>query len=188
MAAMKSQTPSPDKRPRRPAARKAATTKKASKSPTVEFTNVEKVLFPETGYTKGDILKFYLQIAPRLLPHLRDRPITLERLPDGVREGAPRFWQKNTPAYYPRWIPRINLPTEAGKPVHYALVNDENTLAYLVNQGTLTFHTWFSRTADLDRPDFVVFDLDPSGAPFSHVGRPPPQDRPRPEGAAIEWS
>jgi bifunctional non-homologous end joining protein LigD len=126
-------------------------------------------MFPEPGYTKGDVLKFYLEIAPWLLPHLRDRPVTLERLPDGVRDGAPRFWQKNTPPYYPKWIPRINLPTEEGKPVQYALVNDEHTLAYLVNQGTLTFHTWFSRTADLDRPDFVVVDLDPSGAPFAHV-------------------
>lgn len=137
----------------------------------VAFSNVDKVMFPEPGYTKGDLLKFYLAIAPWLLPHLRDRPVTLERLPDGVREGGPRFWQKNTPAHYPAWIPRINLPSEAGKPVYYALVNDEHTLAYLVNQGTTTFHTWFSRVPDLERPDFVVFDLDPGGAPFTDVVR-----------------
>ena len=135
----------------------------------VEFSNVEKVMFPGPGYTKGDLLKFYLAIAPRLLPHLRDRPVTLERLPGGVGPGGPRFWQKNTPPYYPKWISRINLPSEAGKPVHYALVNDERTLAYLVNQGTVTFHTWFSRVEDLDRPDFVVFDLDPGEAAFADV-------------------
>jgi bifunctional non-homologous end joining protein LigD len=137
----------------------------------VSFTNVDKVMFPDPGYTKGDVLKFYLEIAPWLLPHLRDRPVTLERLPDGVREGAPRFWQKNTPTYYPKWIPRIDLPTEEGKPVKYAVVNDERTLAYLVNQGAITFHTWLSRVKDLERPDFVLFDLDPAAAPFGHVVR-----------------
>lgn len=149
---------------------KAQTAKRDKPAPAdVRFTNVDKVMFPEAGITKGDLLKFYLQIARWLLPHLRDRPVTLERLPDGFGEGAPRFWQKNTPAYYPKWIPRKNLPTEQGKPVHYAIVNDERSLAYLVNQGTVTFHTWFSRTKSLDRPDFVVFDLDPSGAPFTDV-------------------
>src|SRR5690348_8605040 len=76
----------------------------------VNFTNVGKLMFPEAGLSKGDLLSFYLQIAPLLLPQLRDRPITIERLPDGVRDGAPRFWQKNTPAYYPAWIPRVNFP------------------------------------------------------------------------------
>ena len=176
---MKSQTRTAGKRPNRPAASRAKTpakparpsSKRAAKATpeAVDFTNVDKVMFPEPGYTKGDLLKFYLAVAPWLLPHLRDRPVTLERLPDGVREGGPRFWQKNTPAHYPASIPRVNLPTEAGKPVHYAVVNDEHALAYLVNQGTVTFHTWFSRTADLDRPDFVVFDLDPGAAPFADV-------------------
>src|SRR5262249_36397261 len=111
----------------------------------------------------------YRRIAPRLLPFLRDRPATLERLPEGLGNGrAPHFWQKNTPATYPDWIPRVELPSE-GKTVHYALVNDLDTLLYLVNQGTLTFHVWFSRLADLDRPDFVLFDLDPGQAPFGDV-------------------
>ena len=165
---MKAQTGTRDKRTANRAARPAR--RAAGRRPAdVEFTNVDKVMFPESGYTKGDLLKFYLQIAPYLLPQLRDRPITIERLPDGVREGAPRFWQKNTPPYYPAWIPRVNLPAEQGKPVNYALVNDERALAYLVNQGTVTFHVWFSRVPDIDRPDFVVFDLDPSGAPFTDV-------------------
>jgi bifunctional non-homologous end joining protein LigD len=178
---MKSESPTAGKRrksPRTSTARpRAKTTRAGVKAGTksepreVEFTNVDKLMFPEAGHTKGDLLKFYLGIAPWLLPHLRDRPVTLERLPDGVREGGPRFWQKNTPAHYPKWIPRIDLPTGAGKPVQYAVVNDEHALTYLVNQGTVTFHTWFSRTADLDRPDFVVFDLDPGAAPFADVVR-----------------
>jgi|SRR5579884_791603 len=134
-----------------------------------EFTHPDKLLFPEVNLTKRDILNFYAAIAPRLLPHLKDRPVTLERLPDGVRPGAPRFWQKNTPDYYPDWIPRIDLPTETGKPVNYALVNDLKTLLYLVNQGALTFHVWPSRVQDLDHPDYVLFDLDPGTSAFANV-------------------
>ena len=144
----------------------------AANSPVpVQFTNVGKVWFPAAGVTKGDVIKYYLGIADKLLPHLRDRPITLERMPDGVGEGKPRFWQKNTPDYYPGWIPRFELPSEQGKRVQYALVNDEQTLAYLVNQGAITFHPFLSRVHDLDRPDFVLFDLDPGGAKFADVIR-----------------
>jgi bifunctional non-homologous end joining protein LigD len=162
---MKAQTGARDKRTTRRAAA-AGTAGPGS----VKFTNVDKVMFPESGITKGDLLGFYLQIAPLLVPQLRDRPITVERLPDGIRDGAPRFWQKNTPDYYPTWIPRVNFPHE-GKPVHYALVNDAHALAYFANQGSITFHVWFSRVTDIGRPDYVVFDLDPSGAPFGHVVR-----------------
>jgi len=135
----------------------------------VAWTHPDKVWFPDAKITKGDVLKFYEAIAPRLVPHLRDRPVTLERLPDGLKPGAPRFWQKNTPAHYPSWIPRIELPSESGKAVNYALVNDADTLLYLVNQGAITFHVWPSRVKHLDRPDYVLFDLDPSGARFSDV-------------------
>lgn len=130
----------------------------------VEFTNTDKVMFPDAGITKGEVLDFYRRIGKRLLPHLRDRPATLERLPDGIGESKPHFWQKDTPDYYPDWIPRVELPSERGKKVHYVLVNDLPTLLYLVNQGTLTFHVGFSRLPDLDRPDFVLFDLDPGDA------------------------
>jgi bifunctional non-homologous end joining protein LigD len=133
----------------------------------IAFSHTDKVLFPNDGITKGEVLDFYRRIAKRLLPFLRDRPVTLERLPEGLGgDGKPHFWQKNTPNHYPDWVSRIELPTERGKTVHYALVNDLDTLLYLVNQGTLTFHVWFSRIQDLDRPDFVLFDLDPGKASF----------------------
>lgn len=136
----------------------------------IEFTNLDKVMFPEVGITKGDVLQFYERIADRLLPHLCDRPITLERLPDGIgRRDAPHFWQKDTPSYYPSWISRIEIATEEGKKVHYALVNNVETLLYLVNQGALTFHPWLSRTTALDKPDLVLFDLDPGHASFADV-------------------
>src|SRR6266511_859340 len=136
----------------------------------VVFTHTDKIMFPEAGITKGEVLRFYERISERLLPHLRDRPVTLERLPEGVTgTAAPHFWQKRTPAYYPAWIPRVELPSERGGPVSYVLVNDQDTLLYLVNQGTLTFHVWFSCIHNLDRPDFVLFDLDPGEAAFTDV-------------------
>jgi bifunctional non-homologous end joining protein LigD len=133
-------------------------------------THTDKVMFPEAGITKGEVLRFYERISARLLPHLRDRPVTLERFPEGVTgTAAPHFWQKRTPAYYPAWIPRVELPSVRGRPVSYGLVNDRDTLLYLVNQGTLTFHVWLSRVQDLDRPDVVLFDLDPGEAAFTDV-------------------
>src|SRR3954466_6473377 len=160
-------------------ARKTATRKRAAPTAKpsgggqnrVAFTHVDKVWFPEVGVTKGDVLQYYLGAADKLLPHLHDRPITLERMPDGVGEGKPRFWQKNTPDYYPSWGRRAELKNEDGKVVRYALVNDVDTLAYLVNQGAITFHPFLSRVKSLDRPDFVLFDLDPGGARFAAVVR-----------------
>jgi bifunctional non-homologous end joining protein LigD len=136
----------------------------------LHFTHPEKLMYPEVGLTKGDVLAFYRRIAPRLLPYLRDRPATLERLPEGLAgPDAPHFWQKRTPDFYPEWIQRIILPSEDGADVPYVLVNDEPTLLYLVNQGALTFHVGFSRIHDLDRPDCVLFDLDPGQAGIAAV-------------------
>jgi bifunctional non-homologous end joining protein LigD len=136
----------------------------------IKFTHVDKVMFPDAGYTKADLLDYYDRVADLLIPHLRDRPLTLERLPEGVGggdAGAPHFWQKNTPSYYPPFIKRARLVDRAGKPVEYALVNDKRSLLYLVNQGTITFHVFLSRLASIDRPDYVLFDLDPGERPFA---------------------
>lgn len=165
----------PAEKPRPAAARTTkppatAKPRRTAKPPAgVELTHPARVVFPEAGLTKADVFAFYDAVADRLLPFLKDRPVTLERLPGGLAAGAPHFWQKDTPAHYPDWIPRVELDTEAGKTVRYALVNDRATLLYLVNQGTLTFHVWASRVGDLDRPDFVLFDLDPGPAPFADV-------------------
>ncbi|HMC90208.1 MAG TPA: non-homologous end-joining DNA ligase [Gemmataceae bacterium] len=171
--------PEPDSEPepvpretgrRKQAAARTIRPSKSSPPPAdgVTLTHGDKLMFPADGITKADVFDYYRRISEHLLPFLRDRPITLERLPEGV-DGAhkPHFWQKNTPSQYPEWIPRIDLPSEAGKSVQYALVNNQETLLYLVNQGALTFHTWFSRVADLDHPDFVLFDLDPGQATFA---------------------
>jgi bifunctional non-homologous end joining protein LigD len=153
---------------RRPAARPVKVKSKGEAPPeVVTITHPDKVMFPEPGYTKADLADYYRRIAPKLILHLRDRPCTLERFPDGVA-AATRFWQKNTPDYYPSWIKRVNIPSD-GKPVNYVLVNDVETLLYLVNQGAITFHVWMSRVENLDQPDFVVFDIDRSEATFKDV-------------------
>ena len=152
--------------------RKPARARRTSKPSEADltFTHTEKLMYPEVGLTKGDVLAFYQRIAPRLLPYLHDRPATLERLPEGLDgPNAPHFWQKRTPDFYPEWVERVVLPSEDGTEVPYVLVNDEATLLYLVNQGTLTFHVGFSRIANLDRPDCVLFDLDPGQASFPDV-------------------
>jgi bifunctional non-homologous end joining protein LigD len=153
-----------------PRANKKSTTPRPasrSSSKAVHFTNLDKIMFPDAGITKGDVIEFYRRIAPRLLPYLRDRPVTLERFPHGIDGGkAPHFWQKNTPAHYPSWLARIELKTEESKPVQYALVNDRPTLLYLANQDALTLHVGFSRVQNLEQPDFVLFDLDPGQASF----------------------
>jgi bifunctional non-homologous end joining protein LigD len=163
---------SPSRPATRPHTRPPVRARRNSKAPRQEvtYTHLEKLMYPEAGLTKGDVLDFYRRIATRLLPYLHDRPATLERLPEGLDgPDAPHFWQKRTPDYYPAWIERVELPSERGEPVPYVLVNNEETLLYLVNQGTLTFHVGFSRLADLDRPDMVLFDIDPGRASFADV-------------------
>jgi bifunctional non-homologous end joining protein LigD len=133
-------------RAKRPSPSSSARRTTATSAEKVRFTHLDKAMYPEAGITKGDVIEFYRRIAPRLLPHLRDRPVTLERFPEGI--GAQHFWQKNTPTYYPSWIPRIELPAGDSKRVQYVLVNDLATLLYLVNQDALTFHVGFSRVED----------------------------------------
>lgn len=135
----------------------------------IRITNVDKVMFPDAGLTKGDIIAYYERIAPLMLPHLKDRPITIERYPDGIAEGSTSFWQKNTPDYYPAWIERVELDGDEGRIVAYTLVSNLATLLYLVNQGAITFHVWTSRVANPARPDYVVFDLDPGERSFADV-------------------
>lgn len=162
---------SPEPAPAKPRAAKVTAKKsKAAKStapPNVTITHPDKVLFPDDGITKGDLVEYYRTVADRLLPFLQGRPVTLERLPDGLGDGRPHFWQKNTPASYPAWVRRAPFDTADGKPVAYAVVDDLPTLLYLVNQGTVTFHPWLSRVDSPDRPDFVLFDLDPGESTFA---------------------
>ncbi|NUR42171.1 MAG: ATP-dependent DNA ligase [Streptomyces sp.] len=130
---------------------------------TVEVHRPDKVLFPGSGetkeYTKGDLADYYRAVAPFMLPHLRGRPLMLERHPDGV--DGPRFMQKNTPESYPDWVTRVEVPKEGGT-VRHTVCDDSATLLHLADQACLTLHRWLSRVGRLERPDRMVFDLDPS--------------------------
>jgi len=125
-----------------------------------EASNRRKVFFPSMGHTKGDVVDYYRRVAPVMLRHLRGRPLTLERFPDGI--GEPGFVQKHAPGYAPSWIARSRQAAAEG-PVDYVLAEDERDLAYLADQGTLTFHVWLSRRSTPRQPDRLVFDLDPPG-------------------------
>src|SRR6187431_2757180 len=123
------------------------------------ITHPEKVLFPEEGITKGELAAYYDAVAPLMLPHLRRRPITMERFPNGI--GEPGFIQKDVSKGFPEWLKRIEAPKKGGT-VHYPIANDLRSLLWLANQNTVAIHVWPSRAPQIDRPDLCVFDLDPS--------------------------
>jgi bifunctional non-homologous end joining protein LigD len=132
----------------------------------VKLSNLDKVFWPDEGITKGDLIDYYRAVAPVLLPHLRDRPFTMRRYPDGAFGKA--FFQKDAPKHMPDWIPtfRVQVSTHESpsrkKWIEAPLVNDEDALLWMVNMGCIDMNTWYSRVDKPDRPDFVLFDLDPS--------------------------
>jgi bifunctional non-homologous end joining protein LigD len=132
----------------------------------LRLSNLDKLFWPDEGITKGDLLRYYQAIAPVLVPHLKHRPFTMRRYPDGAYGKA--FFQKDAPKHMPDWIethhalvstresPRVQ------KWVDFPVVNDELALLWMVNMGCIDMNTWYSRVDKPDRPDFVLFDLDPS--------------------------
>ena len=132
----------------------------------VEVTRTAKVLFPADGITKGDLIGYYRRIAPWMLPHLRDRPLAMERYPDGIDQ--PSFFHKAVPSYFPDWIKKVTVK-KAGGTITHVVCNNEATLVYLANQACITPHIWLSRIDKLRCPDQMVFDLDPSGENFEPV-------------------
>lgn len=126
----------------------------------VRLSNLDRVIYPETGFTKGDLIDYYVKVAPVLLPHLKDRPVTLRRFPEGV--GEPGFWQKNCSAGRPFWMRTVSVESGAGDDsVDYCLIDDEAGLAWLANAAGLEIHTSLASASGRTCPDSVVFDLDP---------------------------
>ena len=123
------------------------------------ITHPEKVLFPDDGITKGDLAAYYETLAPVIVPHLRGRPITMERYPAGI--GKKGFWQKSVEKGFPDWLERVEVPKKDGV-VHHPIVTDARSLLWVTNQNTVTQHVWTSRIPNLYYPDICVFDLDPS--------------------------
>ena len=129
---------------------------------TLKLTNQDKVLFPNDGYTKGDLVRYYRAVAPVILPYLRDNPLTMERFPDGI--GVLRgIWEKQMPRYTPDWVNRVTIPPSTGEPrnVTYVVVDDVASLVWVANLAAITLHIWYSHVPTIDVPDVILFDLDP---------------------------
>jgi bifunctional non-homologous end joining protein LigD len=124
--------------------------------------NLDKVLYPKVGFTKGQVIDYYIRIAPVLLPHLKDRPLTMKRYPDGV-EGE-FFYEKNCPTHRPSWVKTAKVWSEGNnRMMDYCLAQDLPTLVWAANLADLELHTSLSRKGKIDRPTVMVFDFDPGG-------------------------
>jgi bifunctional non-homologous end joining protein LigD len=124
----------------------------------VEITHPDKLLFPDDGISKGDLAAYYERVAGWMLPHVLDRPVSMQRFPDGIAQKG--FFHKDAPDHFPNWIRRVEVP-KAGGSVTHVLITNADTLVYLVGQNTITPHVWLSRADRPRQPDRIVFDLDP---------------------------
>jgi bifunctional non-homologous end joining protein LigD len=134
----------------------------------VRLSNLKKVFWPDEGYTKGDLIAYYDAVAPLMLRYLRDRPAVLTRYPDGI-EGK-SFFQKDAPVFVPDWMRTESVYSkDSDREIKFFVIDDPESLRYVANLGTIPIHMWSARSGSLERPDWLVLDLDPKGAPFSHV-------------------
>lgn len=126
----------------------------------VELTSLDKIMYPDEGLTKGDVIEYYTRIAETMLPYMRGRPLNMQRFPNGINE--PGFYQKEVPPYFPEWITRVDVEVlETGELQSQVMCNDQATLVYLANQACITPHLWLSPSQHLHHPDKLIFDLDP---------------------------
>ena len=127
---------------------------------TLSVSNLEKALYPKAGFTKGQVIEYYARVSGYLLPHLKDRPVTMKRYPDGVRGKF--FYEKDAPRYTPDWVRTFPVPRRGGgRPIRYILINDRATLVWCANLANLEIHPFLHRVPHIDRPSYAVFDLDP---------------------------
>ncbi len=137
-------------------------------SRTVQLTNLKKVFWPEDGLNKGDLIGYYREIAPWILPYLKGRPVVMTRFPDGIH--GKQFYQKDAPDFAPAWIRRVAIWSEdTQREIHYFVCDDVDALVYIANLGSIPLHVWASRVGTLEQPDWCVIDLDPKEASFSDV-------------------
>src|SRR5215470_8586094 len=134
----------------------------------VKLTNLRKLFWPELGITKGDLVRYYLAVAPVLLPHLRDRAMVMRRYPNGARGES--FFMKRAPTPRPEWIAICPIEHASGNVIDFPMIQDVASLLWVVNLGCIDLNQWYARCDDVDRPDYLHFDLDPGeGVPFASV-------------------
>jgi bifunctional non-homologous end joining protein LigD len=135
---------------------------------TLKFTNLKKVFYPKEGYTKRDVINYYDAVSGLILPHLKDRPLSLKRYPNGIEHQY--FFQKDAPETFAPWLRTELIDSEhAGKPIRYVFAEDHASLLYLANLGCIDHNPWMSRSQSLDNPDFILIDLDPQECPFEMI-------------------
>ena len=142
-----------------------ATVKVGSKS--VSLTNLSKVFFPETGATKRDLLQYYADVSPYLLPHIKDRAMVMKRYPNGA--SGDFFFMKRTPSPRPDWLETCRIEHGSGSVIAFPMINDLAALLWVINLGCIDLNQWYATCDDVNRPDYVHFDLDPGDAPFDQV-------------------
>jgi len=132
------------------------------------LTNQDKVFFPATGHTKGDLVRYYVDLAEPVLNHVGRRPMQMKRYPNGVE--ADFFYQKRVPVPHPEWLETVRIEFPSGRDADFPVLTEPAGLAWIANLGCIELHTWHSRVSDIERPDYLLIDLDPSeGNPWSHV-------------------
>ncbi len=160
--------PEPPTRRKRRTAAAAPAVQSGSAARRVTITNPDKVFWPEEAYTKSELVAYYERVAPWLVEYLRDRPLVLTRYPDGITGKS--FFQKDAPEWAPEWIRRERIHARGvDRDIDYFVVDDVEGLRYVANTGTIPLHLWASRVGTIERPDWLVLDLDPKGAPFTDV-------------------
>jgi len=135
----------------------------------ITISNPDKVMFPADGITKGDLVAYYQRVAERMLPHVRGRPLHMNRFPDGI--GRIAIQQKRIPDSFPQWIKRATVDLHRGGTITHAVIDNAATLVYLANYNMITAHVWLSRMEAPEQPDQLIFDLDPSDEDFRLVRR-----------------
>src|SRR5437667_97227 len=134
----------------------------------VKLTNLRKLFWPALGFTKGDLIRYYVDVAPVLLPHLRDRAMVMRRYPDGA--GGKSFFMKRAPTPRPDWLATCAIEHASGNVIDFPMIQDLAALLWVVNLGCIDLNQWYARCDDVDRPDYLHFDLDPTeGATFAQV-------------------
>lgn len=160
--------PGVDREPEEPQAPAPAPADPTPAAP-LKLTNLDKVFWPDEGYTKGDLIEYYRAVSPWMLPYLCDRPLVLDRYPNGITGKS--FFQKHAPATAGSRLRTVPIQGDGTREIDFFLCDEPDGLLFLVNLGAIPFHIWSSRLPDLDKPDWCILDLDPKGAPFEHVVR-----------------